>query len=300
MTFRQFSGIVELRTKIVSVSTYTVSLLYALWLRGAVSPVRAVLVFLAALAVDMGTTGFNSYFDWYRNVDDPKFNREEAKVLVHEGLSPGTAFWVSLGCFAAAALLGLVLTVMVGPWVMVLGALSLLVGFLYSGGPRPISSTPWGELFSGGFLGAVFFFINLYILTGSMAASALLVSLPQSFAIGAILAVNNASDMEGDRAAGRRTLALVVGKTKAPWVVYGLVTLALGTLVFLSLWNFLPRSLAWTGGLSGIPIFMELLRLHRRGYDHDTKVPNMGSISKIFLIFSAAEAVGLGLALVVH
>jgi 1,4-dihydroxy-2-naphthoate octaprenyltransferase len=300
MTFKQFSGIVELRTKIVSVSTYTVSLLYALWLRGSISPVRALLVFFAALAVDMGTTGFNSYFDWYRNVDDPKFNREEAKVLVHEGLSPGAAFWVSLSCFAVAALLGLVLTVLVGPWVLALGTLSLLVGFLYSGGPRPISSTPWGELFSGGFLGAVFFFINVYILTGIMTGSALLVSLPQSFAIAAILAVNNASDMEGDRAAGRRTLALAVGKAQAPWVVYGLVTLALGTLVFLSLWGLLPWPLGWTGTLSGIPIFMELRRLHRRGYDHDTKVPNMGSISKIFLVFSAAEAIGLAFALMIQ
>jgi 1,4-dihydroxy-2-naphthoate octaprenyltransferase len=299
MTFRQFAGIVELRTKIVSVSTYTVSLLYALWIRGAVSPVRAVLVFLAALAVDMGTTGFNSYFDWYRNVDDPKFNREEAKVLVHQGLSPGTAFWVSLVCFAVAALLGLVLTVMVGPWVIVLGTLSLLVGFLYSGGPRPISATPWGEFFSGGFLGTVFFFINVYILTGTLSLTAALVSLPQSFAIAAILAVNNASDMEGDRAAGRRTLALVVGKAKAPWVVYALVFLALGSLTVLSFLGPLPRPLGITAILSGIPIFLELRRLHRRGYTHDTKVPNMGSISKIFLLFSSAELIGLALAFVI-
>jgi len=198
MTFKQFAGVVELRTKIVSLSTFVLSLLYALWLQGGVSPGRALLVLAAALAVDMGTTGFNSYFDWYRNVDDARFNREEAKVLVHEGVRPGSALLVSLLCYAAAAIIGLALAFIAGPAVLAIGGASLLAGFLYSGGPRPLSSTPLGELFAGGFLGAAFFAVSVFILTGRLDGPILLASLPQSVFIGAILSVNNACDIEGD------------------------------------------------------------------------------------------------------
>ncbi len=292
MTFRQFSGIVELRTKIVSLSTFSVSLLYALWLAGSVSPGRAMLTLAAALAVDMGTTGFNSYFDWYRNVDDARFNREKDKVLVHEGVSPGSALLVSLLCYAAAAALGLALVFIAGPVVLAIGAASLLAGFLYSGGPRPLSSTPLGEIFAGGFLGAAFFLVTVFILTGRLDGHALLASLPQSLFIGAILSTNNACDIEGDRAAGRRTLAVGLGQRCGPYAIYAQLALGALALAALSATEVLPRAtlalLLPTLALS----LRELARMRARGYGHETKGPNMGGIARIFLMLSAAQAGG--------
>jgi 1,4-dihydroxy-2-naphthoate polyprenyltransferase len=298
MTFKQFSGIVELRTKIVSLSTFSLSLLYTLWLVGSVSPGRALLVLAAALAVDMGTTGFNSYFDWYRNVDDARFNREEAKVLVHEGVSPGAALLVSLLCYAAAAALGLALVFIAGPAVLAIGGASLLVGFLYSGGPRPLSSTPLGEFFAGGFLGAAFFLVTVFILTGRLDASALLASLPQSLFIGAILSTNNACDFVGDQAAGRRTLAIALGQKRAPRIIYAQLALGALLLAALSSAAALPRAML-PALLPALALgIRELTRMRARGYSHETKGPNMGSISKIFLLFSAAQAAGYLLAMI--
>jgi 1,4-dihydroxy-2-naphthoate octaprenyltransferase len=293
MNLRQFSGIVELRTKIVSLSTFIISLLYALWRQGQVSPLLAALVCTAALAVDMGTTGFNSYFDWYRNVDDKRYNREDGKVLVHEGVSPGAALGVSLGCYAAAIILGLILTILAGPLVLVLGALSLLVGFLYSGGPWPISSTPAGELFAGGFLGSAFFLINVYILTGSLSPADFIVSLPQSLFIGAILSTNNACDMVGDAAAGRRTLAIVLGKKLTPWIIYLQVGAGMVLLIGLGGSGRLPTAVAVSAVPAGIFAIKLLREMHRRGYSHETKGISMGGISKVFLVMSAAMAAGL-------
>jgi 1,4-dihydroxy-2-naphthoate octaprenyltransferase len=293
MTFKQFSGIVELRTKIVSLSTYTISLLYSIYVAGSVSPLLAILVLVAALAVDMGTTGFNSYFDWYRNVDDPRFNRESAKVIIHEGVSPGSALFVSVLCYLVATMVGLVIIAITGPLVLFLGALSLLVGFFYSGGPRPISSTPMGELFAGGFLGFVFFLINYYILTGRVDLTACLVALPQSLAIAAILSVNNACDMAGDREAGRRTLAIVLGPKGARFLIYleGLTGLLL--LAFLSYCNTLPRLSLYLTLPALILMLVEYAKMHHRGYTHDTKGPNMQSISKLFIIQSLVYIGGL-------
>lgn len=293
MTLRQFSGIVELRTKIVSLSTFFISLLYALWRQGQVSPLRATLVCAAALAVDMGTTGFNSYFDWYRNVDDRRYNREDAKVLIHEGVSPGAALSASLGCYATAIILGIILTILAGPLVLVLGALSLLVGFMYSGGPWPISSTPAGELFAGGFLGSAFFLINVFILTGTLAPGDFLASLPLSFFIGAILSTNNACDIEGDKAAGRRTLAIVLGKKLAPWPIYLQVGAGTILLIVLGITEWLPGPVAISAVPAGILAIKLLRTMHLRGYCHETKGISMGGISKVFLVMSAGMVAGL-------
>lgn len=293
MTFKQFSGIVELRTKIVSISTYCISLLYSLYAAGHVSPLLALFVFISALAVDMGTTGFNSYFDWYRNVDDPRFNRESAKVIIHEGVSPGAALLVSVLCYLFAMVVGLIIIAMTGPLVLLLGALSLLVGFFYSGGSRPISSTPLGELFAGGFLGLVFFIINYYILTSHISWQAVLAALPQTLAIAAILSVNNACDMTGDAEAGRKTLAIVLGQAGAETLVYieGLLgILGYGILAFLGI---LPPLTGWLVIPAAVIILLEYAHMHQRGYSHDTKGPNMQSISKIFIIQSLIPMLGL-------
>lgn len=293
MTFKQFSGIVELRTKVISVSTYLISLLYSLYVQGNVAPLLAILVFLSALAVDMGTTGFNSYFDWYRNVDDPRFNRENEKVIVHEGVSPGSALLVSLLCYLFAMVVGIVIVVLTSPLVLFLGALSLLVGFFYSGGSRPISSTPLGEFFAGGFLGLVFFIINYLILTGHISWQVILVALPQTLAIGAILSVNNACDMRGDSEAGRKTLAIVLGPRKAEILVYGEGLAGLAGLVLLALWGLLPPLVGWLVLPAAVPIIREYVLMHRRGYSHETKGPNMQGISKIFLVQSLVYTLGL-------
>lgn len=293
MNARQFFGIVELRTKIVSMSTFLLSLSYAVWRQGQISPLRAALVCAAALAVDMGTTGFNSYFDWYRNVDDRRYNREDGKVLIHEAVSPGAALGVSLACYAVAIILGLILTILAGPLVLLLGALSMLVGFLYSGGPWPISATPVGELFAGGFLGSVFFLINVYILTGSLAPADFLASLPQSLFIGAILSANNACDIMGDKSAGRRTLAILLGRKLAPWIMYLQVAAGTVLLVVLGVTGRLPGVVAIGAMPAAMLVFMLFRAMHRRGYSHETKGANMGGISKTFLVVSAWQISGV-------
>ncbi len=296
MTFKQFLFIVEIRTKIVSVSTYSIALLYVLWTKQTVPIHLAALTFIAALFVDMGTTGFNSYFDWYHNVDDPKFNREDAKVIIHEGVAPGHALAASLLCFGVAAVLGIVIAFFRGLPVIIIGGVCMLVGFLYSAGKRPISFTPWGELFAGGFLGTVFFMITYYILAGTINSMALLVSVPQSLAIAAILSTNNACDFEGDKAAGRKTLAIITGKIAAPFIVYVLEFSWFSFITVLSALNILPLVTLPFAAVLFIRGGRELNAMHDRGFSHETKGPNMGSISKIFMLETAGVCTALILA----
>jgi hypothetical protein len=160
-----FLAVVEIRTKVVSVSSFLLGTLFAMRCLsvqgiGAVHWGRALSMFLATLCVDMGTTAWNTYFDYLRGTDDPRINREPDKVLIHGGLPPAYAFWTAFWLYIAAMVGGLVLSFQVGFWILPVGAACMAVGFFYNAGPLPISHTPFGELFAGGFLGSGLFLIS--------------------------------------------------------------------------------------------------------------------------------------------
>lgn len=291
MTLRQFFAIVEIRTKIVSVSTYVLASLYVLSQTGRLDPLKAVLMFIAMLLVDMGTTGFNTFFDFRRGVDTAKYNREESKVVVHEGVPWGWALLTSVFLFALAVPFGIALAFLAGWPVIPVGAGCMAVGFLYTGGPYPISRTPAGELFAGGTMGGVLFLLIFFIHAGVPDGRTVLASLPSTLLIAAILTVNNTCDMDGDRAAGRRTLSIVLGRRGGEAaavleVAAGFALLFLGGVFgYAPLWT--PAAVLPFAILSGL----ELRTMHRRGYSHETKGPSMGGISKIFMLFTAAAAI---------
>lgn len=292
MTARQFFSVVEIRTKLVSVSTFSLAALYALWRFGSLRPAPTLLCAFAALAVDMGTTAFNSYFDYRRGVDATSTNRETDKVLVHERLPAGQALAVALGCFAAAGALGLALAIVAGLWVIIFGFAGLAVGFLYSGGPAPISRTPFGELFAGGFLGTILFLVAVRAGSGVMDWGALAASAPGALIVASILAANNLCDVEGDRAAGRRTLPIALGKKWAQAFLYGCGGTAFTLTALFGLVGIYP---VWCVLGSGVAAFVALPRyraMARRGYNHGTKSATMRSMMGILLIWSACTAAG--------
>jgi 1,4-dihydroxy-2-naphthoate octaprenyltransferase len=303
VTIRHFLQIVELRTKIISVSTYTLATVFVLATGSAVDPVLAALLFAAILCVDMGTTAFNSFFDFVRGVDNRLFTVETDKVLVHEGVAPGHALLVSVGLYAAAAVLGVFIALQIGWWVVGVGVLGMAVGFLYTGGPIPISRTPFGELFSGGFLGTVLFLV-IVAAHGVPIRAGLLASLPSTLLIASVLTVNNTCDIEGDVASGRRTLSIVMGARAGAFLVYGLGLLAflfpaLAALGVDGVGRFAPPPISTIGLLplaAALVLAVFIYRsMERRGYSHATKPVNMRSIIRVVLIFTVGYALALAL-----
>ena len=298
MTLKQFFRIVEIRTKIVSVSTFSIAVLYSVYAAGSFSWLLLGLMAAAVLMVDMGTTAFNIYFDYLRGVDHADYQREKEKVLVYEGVAPGAAFLTGAGLFGGAAALGLIIAFLTGWQVAAAGALCMGVGFFYTGGPRPISTIPAGELFAGGFLGTALFLITFFVFTGQMGWHALLASLPSFFLIASILTVNNTCDIEGDRASGRRTFSIVAGRRAGEIAVYVLGALGYGSVAALALAGGFPWWTAATIALAAVPARQEYRRMHRRRFIQATKGPSMGSISKIFALYTLAMWISLGLGIV--
>mgnify|MGYP006297279847 CR=1 FL=1 len=292
--FSDVLNVVELRTKVISVSSFALGTAFAAHEAGEFSLLMTFLMLVAVLGVDMGTTAFNSYFDVKRGVDSRRFNREHDKVLVHSGLSAGFALLVATACFAVAAAFGLVIVILVGTEVLLVGVVSMAVGFLYNAGPLPISSTPLGELFAGGFLGGVLFVLSYYVQTEALTAETLYAGIPSFLLVSSILAVNNTCDRDGDGGANRHTFAVIFGRRASETLVYVLATIAHVVLFASAIGDGgFPTATAVAALLSYSFCIVEFMRMHRRGYSHETKGVSMQAISRAFVVFSATTLTSL-------
>lgn len=294
--------IVELRTKIVSISTFVLSGLSVYWIYGQMPWLLVVLLFFTVLAVDMGTTAFNTFFDFERGVDDANTNQEADKVLIHRKTPSGYALLAALALFAFAGVLGLFLALWKGWPLLVLGIVSFFVAYRYSGGKAPLSATPWGEFFAGLFLGSVLWLVVCFTLAPPSVPTPawqpefwtrhLLASLPSFFFIASILTVNNACDREGDRTSGRQTLSLALGP-RADLLIVLLPLAAYVTMIAQSLLELLPIGMTFAA-LLGLALSIPIWRaMFERGFSHRTKGSNMGDVSRSFLIFTLFSGLGL-------
>lgn len=197
--------------------------------------------FLAALAgsilIQIGTNLANDYSDARRGADTA--DRLGPVRVTSAGLvTPRRVLAATWIAFAAAVLCGLYLTAVAGPLILLIGAVSIAAGILYTGGPRPYGYAGLGEVF-------VFLFFGLVAVNGSYYVQLeRLDGLPFGLSVGigflatAILVVNNVRDLETDRRAGKMTLAVRIGRARA----VGLYRLLLAG-AFASL----PLTLAATG-----------------------------------------------------
>ncbi len=183
-------------------------------------PLLAVIL-LTALAIQAGTNLHNDAADAGA---DARGRIGPARVSARGLLPRGgvrRAAWIAYGL---AALSGAWL-VWKGGWPIALtGVLSLLAGASYSAGPRPISHSPFGELFVVVFFGLVAVGGTCYLLAGAVSPRAVAAGLFVGLPAAAVLTVNNTRDMRQDVAAGRRTLAIVLGR-KGAAALYGVLIL---------------------------------------------------------------------------
>jgi 1,4-dihydroxy-2-naphthoate octaprenyltransferase len=178
---------------------------------GAFQPLPALVALVVAVAIQIGTNFANDLGD-YRRGADTTARVGPTRVTSAGLLSPrqvAMGMWASFGVAAAA---GLYLAA-VGGWpVLLAGAASIAAGIAYTAGPLPLGYYGLGDL-------AVFIFFGLVGTVGTYYVQALDVT-PLTFAcavpvgalITAILVVNNLRDADTDRAAGKRTLAVLLGR----------------------------------------------------------------------------------------
>lgn len=235
MNFVSLMKLVEIQTKVASMLPFVLGTAYAGYRFKAFSPGNFVLMLVSLLAFDMATTAVNNYMDFKRALNKRGYNYEIHNAIVRDNLREKTVAAVIGILLATASLAGILLFLRTGYVVLFIGMVSFAVGILYSYGPVPISRTPFGELFSGFFMGFVIVYLSVYIqvpqtdlaqmaMEGDSLRLSLnlretllifLVAFPMVAGIANIMLANNICDMEDDRANGRHTLPLYIGKEKS-------------------------------------------------------------------------------------
>ncbi len=112
---------------------------------------------------------------------------------------------------AAAAIAGLVLIYLKGPVVLYFGLAGVALGVLYSLGPARLSSLGVGEAAIGIAFGIIPVSGAAWLQGAPLDATLLLVSLPVSAWVTAILLINEVPDIAADANAGKRTLPVRFG-----------------------------------------------------------------------------------------
>ena len=166
---------------------------------------------IAALLIQIGTNLANDYFDFRKGADNA--DRMGPVRVSQSGLiAPGTVRSAAIFAFGLSALVGAYL-IAVGGWpILVIGVLSILAGVLYTGGPWPLGYNGLGDLLAFTFFGLIAVVGTFYLHAGQVTEDAIVAAIPVGLLVTAILVVNNLRDIDSDRAAGKRTLAVIVGR----------------------------------------------------------------------------------------
>ncbi|MDY0011874.1 MAG: 1,4-dihydroxy-2-naphthoate octaprenyltransferase [Rhodocyclaceae bacterium] len=177
---------------------------------------------LCALLIQAGTNLYNDAGDFLRGNDGP--TRLGPARVTAAGLATPSQVRRAAALTFGAALLGGVYLVALGGWpIFLIGLASLAAGWAYSGGPRPLSHSPWGEVCVLLFFGLAAVAGSHYLQSSRLAPSALVAGLALGAHAAAVLLVNNVRDVEADRRVGRRTLAILLGPTIARWLYLALM-----------------------------------------------------------------------------
>jgi len=181
------------------------------WADGAPHMWQVLLATLAcALLIQVGTNLHNDVADFERGTDRPD-RVGPLRVTAAGWVQPASVRRAARASFALALVLGLYLVVQGGWPILLAGLASLLAGWSYSGGERPISHTAWGEVFVLVFFGIVAVAGSHWLQHGDALVDALLCGAIVGLPAAAVLLVNNFRDVENDLRSGRRTLAARLG-----------------------------------------------------------------------------------------
>lgn len=169
---------------------------------------------VCGLFLQIATNLFNEYYDFKRGLDTVD-SVGIGGALVRHGTKPSSVLAFALILYGLSVLIGIYICMNSSWWLVVIGIIGMLIGYLYTGGPMPIAYTPFGELFAGLSMGIGFILIAYFIQTGDVSMTSFLVSVPLGILVGGINMSNNIRDIKEDTIGGRKTLAILLGREKA-------------------------------------------------------------------------------------
>jgi 1,4-dihydroxy-2-naphthoate octaprenyltransferase len=182
-------------------------------------------VLVAALLIQIGTNLANDYFD-FRKGSDGVDRLGPVRVTQAGLIAPEAVLRGALITLGAAAIVGVYLVYLGGLPILLIGLLSLFCAVAYTGGPYPIAYHGLGEVFTLLFFGFIAVAGTYWIHMRALSWDLLIAGGGVGTIITAILVVNNLRDIETDARAGKRTLAVRLGRRGTQMEYLGLCLVA--------------------------------------------------------------------------
>jgi len=259
------SWIIELRAPFLTATLVSITLGTAIaWARNSVFNLQYfLLALIGGIFLHLGTNVANDYYDHKSGNDE--VNKEfvrpfsgGSRTIQLRLLTPPEVISGALVFYALATLIGLYLSWVIGPLVLVLGLFGLFSGFFYTAPPFNWASKGTGEALVGINFGALMTLGAYYVQTQSLALEPLVAAIPVSLLIAAVLYINEFPDYLADKTVGKSTLVVRLGRSKA---VYGYALIVLGAYVTILISVFLRITPPYTlFGLLTFPLAVEAVR----------------------------------------
>lgn len=194
----------------------------------------ALLCLVVAVALQIGVNYSNDYSDGIRGTDD--FRVGPARLTGSGAASPKKVLAVALSFFALSAVAGVVIVFLTGAWWMLaIGAVAIVAAWFYTGGRRPYGYAGLGEVMVFIFFGLVATLGTTYVQTGTFSQESLFGGVGIGLISCAVLVVNNIRDIATDTQAGKKTLAVRMGRTPSAVLFCILMLIPFGIVIYVGL-----------------------------------------------------------------
>ena len=251
-------------------------------------PLTFAATLIGAIFIQVGTNLSNDYSDARRGADTED-RLGPVRVTAGGLVPPRQVLHATYVSFGVAVLVGCYLVAVAGPGLLLVGAASILAGVLYTGGPRPYGYEGLGEVFVFLFFGIVAVTGSYFVQTMHLIWEAFVLAVPVGLLASAILVVNNVRDVDTDRRAGKRTLAVKLGRDRARVLFVAMVVVA-----FLVPIALIPALSAWLLlVLAALPLVPPLVRTVRTRTDGPALNGALAATGRLLAVFSLLLALGV-------
>lgn len=215
----------------------------------AVSAVMALVLLAICILMQAAVNTFNDYYDYVKGSDSAEDNVDPTDaVLVYNNVNPRSALMLAVGFLVVAFALGAYVIWQAGWIPLAIGIVGAIVVVLYSAGKTPISYLPIGELMSGFVMGGLIPLACYQALTKCFNPIMLVWALPTIIGVGLIMLTNNTCDVEKDIESGRKTLPVLLGRSRARALYHALVWIWIALIIV--------NVLIWFSGGWPVLVFM--------------------------------------------
>jgi 1,4-dihydroxy-2-naphthoate octaprenyltransferase len=247
---------------------------------------RAALALNVGIWLQIGVNFANDYSDGIRGTDD---DRVGPIRLVASGVAASQSVkGAALISFAIACIAGAWLAFLTSPFLIIIGAIAIAAAWGYTGGKNPYGYKGFGDISVFIFFGVVATVGTFYVQTETITPLSFIVSIPMGVLSCAILAINNLRDRPKDDLAGKLTVAVRIGDTKARYMYVAL----LATAHIAAIATLIPTALLT---LLLLPMSISISRQVLSGASGEELVPVLGRTGKLQLMFAIVFAVALAI-----